>query len=58
MHNVKTYAVIEIVDLELIDFSQIEEDSKDTIRKSLDDTARWLYSYFHNRCFGYSSRNL
>lgn len=34
----RTYAVINITDLELIDFSQIEETSRDTIRKSLDNT--------------------
>jgi hypothetical protein len=34
----RIYAVIDITDLELIDFSQIEETSRDTIRKSLDDT--------------------
>ena len=48
MHNVKTYAVIELVDLDLIDFSQIEEDSKDTIRKSLDNTEfviKWQEGY-------------
>lgn len=33
----RTYAVINITDLELIDFSQIEETSRDTIRKSLDN---------------------
>ena len=38
MHNTKTYAVINLTDLELIDFSQINETSKDTIRKSLDET--------------------
>ena len=48
MHNVKTYAVIELVDLDLIDFSQIEEDSKDTIRKSIDNTQfviKWEEGY-------------
>ena len=48
MHNTKTYAVIESVDLDLIDFSQINEDSKDTIRKSLDDTQfviKWQEGY-------------
>ena len=48
MHNPKTYAVIELTDLELIDFSQIEEDSKDTIRKSLDNTEfviKWQEGY-------------
>ena len=34
----RTYAVIDIKDLDLIDFSQIEETSRDTIRKSLDNT--------------------
>ncbi len=48
MHNVKTYAVINLTDLHLIDFSQIEEDSKDTIRKSLDNTEfviKWQDGY-------------
>jgi hypothetical protein len=34
----RTYAVIDITDLELIDFSQIEETSSNTIRKSIDNT--------------------
>ncbi len=34
----RTYAVINISDLELIDFSQIDETSANTIRKSLDNT--------------------
>jgi hypothetical protein len=34
----RTYAVINITDLELIDFSQIEETSSNTIRKSIDNT--------------------
>jgi len=38
MHNTKTYAIINLTDLELIDFSQIGESSNSTIRKSLDDT--------------------
>ena len=38
MHNTKTYAVINLTDLELIDFSQIGESSASTIRKSLDNT--------------------
>ena len=48
MHNVKKYAVINLTDLDLIDFSQIEEDSKDTIRKSLDNTQfliKWQEGY-------------
>ena len=48
MHNTKTYAVIEITDLGLIDFEQIEEDSKGTVRKSLDDTQfviKWQEGY-------------
>jgi hypothetical protein len=48
MHNTKTYAVINLTDLELIDFSQINETSKDTIRKSLDDTQfviKWQEGY-------------
>ena len=48
MHNTKTYAVIELTDLDLIDFSQINETSKDTIRKSLDNTQfviKWEEGY-------------
>jgi hypothetical protein len=48
MHNTKTYAVIESVDLDLIGFEQIEEDSKETIRKSLDDSQfviKWQEGY-------------
>ena len=48
MHNTKTYAVINLTDLELIDFSQINETSKDTIRKSLDNTEfviKWAEGY-------------
>lgn len=36
--NNKTYAVINLTDVGLIDFSQIGETSASTIRKSLDDT--------------------
>lgn len=38
MHNIKTYAIINLTDLDLIDFNQIGETSSETIRKSLDDT--------------------
>ena len=38
MHNTRTYAIINLTDLELIDFSQIGESAPSTIRKSLDDT--------------------
>ncbi len=34
----RTYAVINIADLDLIDFSQVEETSSNTIRKSIDNT--------------------
>ena len=36
--NKKTYAVINLTDIGLIDFNQIGETSTSTIRKSLDDT--------------------
>jgi len=36
--NNKTYAVINLTDVGLIDFNQIGETSASTIRKSLDDT--------------------
>jgi len=38
MHNNRTYAVINLTDVGLIDFSQVGESSASTIRKSLDDT--------------------
>ena len=38
MHNTKTYAVIKLTDISLIDFTQIAQSSASTIRKSLDDT--------------------
>jgi len=37
-HNDLTYQIISIDDLSLIDFSQIDEDDEDTIRKSIDET--------------------
>tara|TARA_B110000438_G_scaffold275594_1_gene296667 strand:+ start:1268 stop:1564 length:297 start_codon:yes stop_codon:yes gene_type:complete len=48
MHNNKTYAVINLTDVGLIDFSQIGESSVSTIRKSLDDTQfviKWEEGY-------------
>jgi hypothetical protein len=38
MHNKRTYAVINLTDIGLIDFSQVGQTSASTIRKSLDDT--------------------
>lgn len=46
--NMRIYAVIDIKDLDLIDFSQIEETSRDTIRKSLDNkqfVIKWENGY-------------
>jgi len=34
----RIYAIINITELDLIDFSQIEETSSETIRKSIDET--------------------
>ena len=48
MHNNKTYAVINLTDISLIDFSQIAQSSASTIRKSLDDTQfviKWENGY-------------
>ena len=48
MHNTRTYAVINLTDVGLIDFSQIGETSASTIRKSLDDTQfviKWQDGY-------------
>lgn len=44
----RTYAVIDINDLDLIDFSQIEETSINTIRKSIDEAQfviKWQEGY-------------
>ncbi len=48
MHNTRTYAVINLTDISLIDFSQIGETSASTIRKSLDNTQfviKWQDGY-------------
>lgn len=48
MHNNKTYAIINLTDISLIDFSQIAQSSASTIRKSLDDTQfviKWEEGY-------------
>ena len=48
MHNNKTYAVIDLTDISLIDFTQIAQSSPSTIRKSLDDTQfviKWENGY-------------
>jgi len=48
MHNNKTYAVISLTDISLIDFSQVAQSSASTIRKSLDDTQfviKWENGY-------------
>ena len=38
MHNNKTYAVINLTDVGLIDFSQVGQTSASTVRKSIDET--------------------
>ena len=48
MHNTRTYAVINLTDISLIDFAQVGETSASTIRKSLDDTQfviKWQDGY-------------
>jgi hypothetical protein len=48
MHNTKTYAVINLTDVGLIDFVQVGETSVSTIRKSLDNTQfviKWAEGY-------------
>ena len=48
MHNSKTYAVINLTDISLIDFTQVAQSSASTIRKSLDDTQfviKWENGY-------------
>ena len=44
----RIYAIINITELDLIDFSQIEETSRNTIRKSIDNTQfviKWQEGY-------------
>jgi hypothetical protein len=46
--NNKTYAIIKLTDISLIDFSQIAQSSASTIRKSLDNTQfviKWQDGY-------------
>lgn len=46
--NNKIYAVINLTDISLIDFSQIAESSASTVRKSLDNTQfviKWKEGY-------------
>ena len=48
MHNTKTYATINLSDINLIDFSQIGQTSASTVRKSLDNTQfviKWQEGY-------------
>jgi hypothetical protein len=46
--NSKTYAIINLTDIGLIDFSQIAQSSASTVRKSLDNTQfviKWQEGY-------------
>tara|TARA_R110001599_G_scaffold103067_1_gene262346 strand:- start:7558 stop:7833 length:276 start_codon:yes stop_codon:yes gene_type:complete len=46
--NKKTYAIIKLAEIGLIDFSQVAQSSSSTIRKSLDDTQfviKWEEGY-------------
>ena len=48
MHNTKTYIVVNIADLGLVDFVQVSESSASTIRKSIDETQftlKWENGY-------------
>lgn len=48
MHNNKTYAVINLSDISLIDFTQIGESSSSTIRKNIADdqfVIKWEEGY-------------
>ena len=48
MHNIKTYATINLSDIGLIDFAQVGETSTSTVRKSLDNTQfviKWQEGY-------------
>jgi hypothetical protein len=46
--NSKTYAIIKLGDISLIDFSQVAQSSESTVRKSLDNTQfviKWQDGY-------------
>ena len=48
MHNTKTYIVVNIADLGLVDFVQVSDSSASTIRKSIDETQftlKWADGY-------------
>ena len=46
MHRADTYAIIAIADIDKVDFSQVDQTSADTVRKSLDGSEfvlKWYY---------------
>ena len=46
--NIKTYAIIRLADIDLIDFSQVAQTSSRTVRKNLDNTEfviKWQEGY-------------
>jgi hypothetical protein len=48
MYNTKTYAVINLTDIGLIDFGQVAQTSSSTVRKSVDNTQfiiKWENGY-------------
>ena len=48
MHNTRTYAVVNLSDIGLIDFAQVGQTSASTVRKSLDNTEfviKWAEGY-------------
>ena len=46
MHRADTYAIIAIADIDKVDFSQVDQTSADTVRKSLDGS-KFVLKWYH-----------
>jgi len=46
MHRADTYGIIEITDLDKVDFSQVDQTSADTVRRSLDGS-KFVLKWYH-----------
>lgn len=46
MHRADTYGIIAITDIDKVDFSQVDQTSADTVRKSLDGL-KFVLKWYH-----------
>lgn len=47
MHRADTYGIIAIVDLDKVDFSQVDQTSAETVRRSLDGS-KFVLKWYHD----------